>query len=208
MPRRKKVKTTYDRIPENLNVERIYKAMTDFLLAKQYQPIRLRRKEPFDDSQRIALIEKREGKKLSEENKILLEEEKYDLLLFYDDSINVLMKLQLSHKVLFKDDLASFIIWAEAITKSVTSPYEIDTTWLNHVFIDCRCEACNEEIENSIIEKFETDFEYIIKEAREKADFDRSVEEEYRGMELGVICNDPKERINEFIDTFNYQIIT
>lgn len=208
MPRRKKVKTTYDRIPENLNVERIYKAMTDFLLAKQYQPIRLRRKEPFDDSQRIALIEKREGKKLSEEDRILLEEEKYDLLLFYDNSINVLTKLQLSHKVLFKDDLASFIIWAEAITKSVTSPYEIDTTWLNHVFIDCRREACNEEIENSIIEKFETDFEYIIKEAREKADFDRSVEEEYRGMELGIICNDPKERINEFMDTFNYQIIT
>ena len=47
-----------------------------------------------------------------------------------------------------------------------------------------------------------------MKTARNEADFDRSVEEEYRGMELGVICNDPKERINEFIDTFNYQIIT
>ena len=124
MPRRKKVKITYDRIPENLNVERIYKAMTDFLLAKQYQPIRLRRKEPFDDSQRIALIEKREGKKLSEEDKILLEEEKYDLLLFYDNSINVLTKLQLSHKICISDNSVSFIIWTEAITKSVTSPYD------------------------------------------------------------------------------------
>ena len=124
MPRRKKVKITYDRIPENLNVERIYKAMTDFLLAKQYQPIRLRRKEPFDDSQRMALIEKREGKKLSEEDKILLEEEKYDLLLFYDNSINVLTKLQLSHKICISDNSVSFIIWTEAITKSVTSPYD------------------------------------------------------------------------------------
>ena len=63
-------------------------------------------------------------------------------------------------------------------------------------------------IYSSIIEKFETDFEYIMKTARNEADFDRSVEEEYRGMELGIICNDPKERINEFMDTFNYQIIT
>ena len=99
-------------------------------------------------------------------------------------------------------------MYGEGITKAVISPYEMDSVGLDMVFIKCKRTANNEEKENIIIEEFEKIFESIIAEAREEAEFDNNVEEEYRGMERGIICDDPKERIMEYANKYDYQIIT